>query len=375
MSDESAPQQEPRLNLKSEPDKDPVQSPPAPSASPSPSPDEPAGAASEKVRLKVRVPIQPPEAALPGESTPLAAAPVAVEPSASEEKAEAGAKLKLKPKAVAPPSSTPPAPIPPAGGENPPDRGRRDWPRRWSRPWSAPPLPRPPPPPPPRVGDRAPVGKGAVGGAAAPSSPAPPPVPEPPLLTAVEAKPPSLRLGLVTLVLCVVVLVVFSGVGYRTYKKLTAGAAKQPPPAAAPVAPVTPQGRAVQKARDAVAAVAANRTAPTNEVIGSERGAGSATSTSPGGVPAPAAATQATPNAAAPAAVVAPSQRFRVFIDRLKIGGVRVGPPPRLFLGGVTYRPGEVIDPSLGIVFVSVDVTAQEIVFKDGTGAVVRRRY
>lgn len=205
---------------------------------------------------------------------------------------------------------------------------------------------------------------------------------------AVEAKPPSLRLGLVTFVLCVVVLVVFSGVGYRTYKKLTAGASKPPPPAAAlakltpppakpaaPAVPVTPQGRAVQKARDVVAAVAANRTAPTNEVIGSERGAGSAASTSPGGVPAPAAATHATPNAAAPPAVVAPSQRFRVFIDRLKISGVRLGPPARLILGGVTYRPDEVIDPSLGIVFVSVDVTAQEIVFKDGTGAVVRRRY
>lgn len=228
-----------------------------------------------------------------------------------------------------------------------------------------------------------------MGGAAAPSSPAPPPAPEPPLLTAVEAKPPSLRLGLVTFVLCVVVWVVFSGVGYRTYKKLTAGAAKQPPPPAAPAklapppakpaapaAPVTAQGRAVQKARDVVAAVAANRTAPTNEVIGSEKGAGSATSTSPGGAPAPAAAAQATPNnAAPPAAVVAPTQRFRVFIDRLKIGGVRVGPPARLFLGGVTYRPGDVIDPSLEIVFFGVDVTAQEIVFKDGTGAVVRRRY
>lgn len=318
----------------------------------------------------MRVPIQPPEVAPSGESTPPAAAPAAVEPSASAEKAEAGAKLKLKPKAVAPPSSTPPAPIPPASGV----------------PHAAPPPP--PRPPPPRAGDGVPVGKDAVGAAAVPSSAAPPPVPEPPLLTAVEAKPPTLRLGLVTLVLCVVVFVVFSGVGYRTYKKLTAGVAKQPPPPVAqmkltppsakpgaPAAPVTPQGRAVQKARDAVAAVAANRTAPTNEVIGSEKRAGSAASTAPGGVPAPAAATQATPTAAAPAAVVAPSQRFRVFIDRLKIGGVRVGPPARLFLGGVTYRPGDVIDQSLGIVFVSVDVTAQEIVFKDGTGAMVRRRY
>ena len=195
-------------------------------------------------------------------------------------------------------------------------------------------------------------------------------MPEPPLLTAVETKPQSLRLGLMTIVLCGIVLVVFSGIGYRTYKKLTAGAAKQlPPPAApakpaptpakpvAPAAPVTAQGRAVQKARDTVAAVAANRAAPTNEVIGSARGSAS---TAPG---------------AAPPAVVAPSQSFRIFIDRLKIGGVRVGPPARLFLGGVTYKPGDIVDQPLGIVFVSVDVTTQEIVFKDDTGAVVRRRY
>jgi hypothetical protein len=178
----------------------------------------------------------------------------------------------------------------------------------------------------------------------------------------------------VTLLLCGVVLIVFSGIGYRTYQKLTARAAKQvpqpvmqakpTPPAtkpgtpSAPAAPSTPQGRAIQKARDVVAAVAANRTAPANEVIGSERGPVSTG-----------------PNAAAPAAVVAPSQQFRVFVDRLKIGGVRVGPPARLFLGGVTYKPGDVVDQTLGIVFFSVDMTAQEIVFKDSTGAVVRRRY
>ncbi|HUL53223.1 MAG TPA: hypothetical protein VLT83_07435 [Opitutaceae bacterium] len=189
-----------------------------------------------------------------------------------------------------------------------------------------------------------------------------------------------------TIILCAVVVIVFSGIGYRTYQKLRAGPAKPaplpvavtkvPPPAAkpAPAAPTTPQGRAIQKARDVVAAVAANRTAPTNEVTGSAPRSPAPKSTAPGATPAPAAA-PAAPGATAPAAVIAPSQSFRVFVDRLKIGGVRVGPPARLFLGGVTYKPGDVIDEGLGIVFVSVDVTTQEIVFKDGTGAVVRRRY
>jgi hypothetical protein len=197
-------------------------------------------------------------------------------------------------------------------------------------------------------------------------------------------------LGLVTLVLVAVILVVFSGVGYRTYQKLKAGAArpvtqqtavtKAPPPSAqrsaqpAPRAPTTPEGRAIQKARDVVAAVAANRTAPTNEVTGSAPRPGTSVPAATATAPAP--ATAATPaSASSPSAGVPPSQSFRAFVDRLKIGGVRVGPPARLFLGGVTYKPGDVIDEGLGIVFVSVDVTAQEIVFKDGTGAVVRRRY
>jgi hypothetical protein len=376
MSDESAPQQEPRQQLKSEPDNRPGQSSPAPPAPPSPLPDEPAGAASEKVRLKVRVPIQPPPAAPSTESTLPVEAPAAIAPSASEEKGETGTKLKLKPKTFLPPSSTPPAPVQPAVGipgvlpPRPPS-GRSS--RRIHANGS--PL---------RPGDRPPIGTDAKSGTTAPPlraspppappPPAPPQVPQPPLLTAVEAKPPTLRLGLVTLLLCGVVLIVFSGIGYRTYQKLTARAAKQvpqpvmqakpTPPAtkpgtpSAPAAPSTPQGRAIQKARDVVAAVAANRTAPANEVIGSERGPVSTG-----------------PNAAAPAAVVAPSQQFRVFVDRLKIGGVRVGPPARLFLGGVTYKPGDVVDQTLGIVFFSVDMTAQEIVFKDSTGAVVRRRY
>ncbi|HUJ45040.1 MAG TPA: hypothetical protein VLW52_15715 [Opitutaceae bacterium] len=193
-----------------------------------------------------------------------------------------------------------------------------------------------------------------------------------------------------TVILFGVVVVVFSGIGYRTYQKLKAGAAKpapqpaavaktpptatKPAPPPVPGAPTTPEGRAIQKARDVVAAVAANRTGPTNEVTGSAPRSAATASTTPGATTAPS-ATPAAPGAEAPAAVVQPNQRFRVFVDRLKIGGIRVGPPARLFLGGVTYKPGDVIDEGLGIVFVSVDVSTQEILFKDGTGAVVRRRY
>jgi hypothetical protein len=67
--------------------------------------------------------------------------------------------------------------------------------------------------------------------------------------------------------------------------------------------------------------------------------------------------------------------RFRAFVDRLKVGGFRVGPPPRLFVDGVTIRPGDLIDGELGVVFVGIDSATDELIFKDTTGAVVRRHF
>jgi hypothetical protein len=69
-----------------------------------------------------------------------------------------------------------------------------------------------------------------------------------------------------------------------------------------------------------------------------------------------------------------PSQQFRTFVDHLK-GAVRVGPPTRLIVNGLSYRPGEVIDPMLGVVFVGLDAETQELIFQDSTGAVVRRLF
>ncbi len=70
-----------------------------------------------------------------------------------------------------------------------------------------------------------------------------------------------------------------------------------------------------------------------------------------------------------------PTLLFRTFVDRLKISGVRTGPPARLFVDGVAYHPGDIVDRALGLVFVGVDVATSEIIFKDATGAVVRRRF
>ena len=70
-----------------------------------------------------------------------------------------------------------------------------------------------------------------------------------------------------------------------------------------------------------------------------------------------------------------PTPQFRAFVDHLKINGVRAGPPARLFVDGIACRPGDVLDHDLGVVFDSVDAATSQIIFKDATGAVVRRRF
>jgi hypothetical protein len=69
------------------------------------------------------------------------------------------------------------------------------------------------------------------------------------------------------------------------------------------------------------------------------------------------------------------SAAFRAFVDHVKIGGVRTGPPARLVVDGVACDPGDVMNRELGVVFVGVDADKNEILFKDATGAVLRRRF
>lgn len=125
---------------------------------------------------------------------------------------------------------------------------------------------------------------------------------------------------------------------------------KPPPPVPAVTGPAPSE--AVQTPVETGAAVEANPPAPTREV----------------GQPPPAPRKRPVP--AAPD----PSFQFRTFVDHLK-GAMRVGPPTRLIIGGLSYRPGEVVDQTLGIVFVGLDADTQELIFQDSTGAVVRRLF
>lgn len=71
-----------------------------------------------------------------------------------------------------------------------------------------------------------------------------------------------------------------------------------------------------------------------------------------------------------------PSAAFRAWVQNLRIGSVRAGDPPRLQVGGVTYIPGDAVNPQLGILFDHYDGATRMIRFKDrNTGAIVERRF
>jgi len=133
------------------------------------------------------------------------------------------------------------------------------------------------------------------------------------------------------------------------------------------------------KRREAASPVATNAAAQANvAVVAASLPApeSSPAAAAPGSISPPAAMLTNPPPApqAVPPPPV-PSLRFRAFVDRLKIGGIRVGPPLRLFVDGVTLRQGDFIDGDLGVVFVGIDPATSELIFKDQTGAEVRRHF
>lgn len=231
--------------------------------------------------------------------------PPGAEPPVGEDQAEAGHRIKLKPREL--PLAT--IPVPESGDRMP----------------AAPSVTRPLSP--------------------LPNSP-PAPVEElPPLLSSyVKKRPLRRKVDPVALVISIVGLLLFFGVAYHLYSKHAGGPAGLPP-GLSPALESIPAAN--QKAAPGPSASARVLPAP---------------------VP-------AGPPSAPPPTLSGRSARFHLFVDKLKIGGIRFGPPPRLFIEGLTYKPGDVVDQRLGIIFVGLDVTRKEIVFKDGTGAMVRRRY
>jgi hypothetical protein len=81
------------------------------------------------------------------------------------------------------------------------------------------------------------------------------------------------------------------------------------------------------------------------------------------------------PSGRAAVAEAGASRAFVAFVESVRISGVFEGAPARALINGRTVRAGGVVDAPLGVVFVGVDVGARQVVFRDATGAFVRKPY
>jgi hypothetical protein len=229
------------------------------------------------------------------------------------------------------------------------------------------------------VAEGTPVGVAGIGAMAAGLSlPAGPGIKKMPTLRSTEPPVPpkqdrraTLGIGLLLLILAGACIYWFF---FRkpAHTPAAAPVVTSPPAAPKPVAPVTvePQPRLPEPVASTLPDHAlVSGESPVKTTAGAAAAAGvipPAPSTTPAAVSLP---PIATPEPAGP------SPQFRAFVDHLKISGVRTGPPARLFVDGVACRPGDAMDRELGVIFVGVDGDAGEIVFKDATGAIARRRY
>lgn len=171
-----------------------------------------------------------------------------------------------------------------------------------------------------------------------------------------------------------IALLLVAGGGFMAYQKLT----EEPPPAPRPklvAKPVAPQGQAVASAQKVIEQAKAQAAEPINEILKEEpKGAVDATVVAKD----PVIAVQAKPvepaKPSGPLPPPAPTTAFRGWVENLKISGMRGGANPKIFVGGNTYQPGDLINPQLGIVFEEYVEETRTLVFKDKTGAKLEKR-
>ncbi len=70
-----------------------------------------------------------------------------------------------------------------------------------------------------------------------------------------------------------------------------------------------------------------------------------------------------------------PSSAFREWVNDAVISGVAETSNPRAFINGVLVKRGDTVDHGLGIVFDTIDPHENVLFFKDGSGAIVGKRY
>lgn len=409
MSDET-----PKLRLKPRLGGEAPETTPSPTPQPTPSAETPAPATPDATavpRLKPRVVVESASSTPAQESTPTPPLPtpppsespapsdaVQLTAPASEAKSEPKPKFSLRPRdpveipvaavpspepAASPAEATPPliaaeAPVQPASAEAPAENPA---PESLDAPPPFPPLPAaanfPPPP-----GLKAPPPAGAGGlpppPHVAPDFPAPKAAPKPAARS--RAK---LLIGVGLLAVVVLGLAGYFALVHFSepeplppVRQAVVRPKVEPPPAAAPTGPIG-------QAKDAIAKVETQRTAPANEVIDAASAPSSSASTSATTSPstAPDAATTApaasveTPRPQLPTEPPVPSAAFRAWVQALKISGVRGGSNPRVFIDRTAYSPGDLVNPQLGIMFQDYNSETRQLIFKDRNGAIVERRH
>lgn len=74
-------------------------------------------------------------------------------------------------------------------------------------------------------------------------------------------------------------------------------------------------------------------------------------------------------------AAAPPSAAFKQWAKKLKIGGMRPGANPRVFIERTTYEVGDLVEPQMGIRFDGYNPETRLLRFKDRSGAVVEVWY
>jgi hypothetical protein len=74
-------------------------------------------------------------------------------------------------------------------------------------------------------------------------------------------------------------------------------------------------------------------------------------------------------------AAVPPSAAFKKWATKLKIGGMRPGANPRVFIERTTYEVGDLVEPQMGIRFEGYNPETRLLRFRDRSGAVVEVWY
>ncbi|HEY4299580.1 MAG TPA: hypothetical protein VGM73_01820 [Candidatus Didemnitutus sp.] len=363
MSDENVPKL--RLKPKLAPDtpaaaESPASPTPAPEIPPIAAPvaESPAPAAPRVSRLKPRI-------AAEAVATPVAAAPAEISSDAPVPAAEPPADATVPPRpklAFKTRDAVAPAPAEQV-------QMTTEMPAEAALHAGAAPAAAPNFPPPPGFGEPAPVAVSFPPPTA--KFPPPPGARKPAILADAKAKSKGKTAsgGKKSLVPVLgVVAVILLGGGYFAFRKFTAVPPPPPPRPVVAMPPPVPVQQAIEKAK-------AEQAAPLNEVVAADQA--SASTEKPATTDAAAPEVPAIAEHQAPAAPPPPPQAsaaFKSWVDNLKILGIRGGANPRVFIEHTAYSPGDIVNPDLGISFVSFNPRTRMLLFKDKSGATVELR-